>query len=104
MELGNEKNITKALRWLAYNFPKIENPNHYTHNVQNCINKYCLDAAKRIEDLEEEVDHLTDIVNSYDKLFSKLDINENVIDVLVKLIEILKNNKEKIISVENSDI
>lgn len=39
----------KSLRWLANQFPKVENPKDNGDRLCNCINLYCTNAAELIE-------------------------------------------------------
>ena len=44
----------KSLRWLANQFPKVENPKNNGDRLCNCINLYCTNGAELIEKLYEE--------------------------------------------------
>ena len=48
----------KSLRWLAIQFPKVENPKDDIERMQTCINLYCTAAAEKIEQLTEENERL----------------------------------------------
>ena len=48
----------KSLRWLAINFPKIENPKNDVDRMQNCIHNYCSNAANLIDRQEAEIERL----------------------------------------------
>ena len=41
----------KALRWLAFQFPKYEEPKDDTERLCNCIHGYALAGARKIEEL-----------------------------------------------------
>lgn len=49
----------KSLRWLAINFPKVEQPAGFVERMQNCINDYCTAAADRLEQLEKDLETVT---------------------------------------------
>lgn len=48
----------KSLRWLAIQFPLVENPKDDIEKLQSCINLYCTAAAEKIEQLTEENERL----------------------------------------------
>ena len=55
----------KSLRWLAINFPKIENPKDDIERMQNCIHTYCVNGADLINRQEAEIERLKRILDSY---------------------------------------
>ena len=61
----------KSLRWLANQFPKVENPKDNGDRLCNCINLYCTNAAELIEQQAVEIKRLKEK-------------NENLRDSLVK--------------------
>lgn len=71
----------KSLRWLAIQFPLVENPKDDIEKLQSCINLYCTAAAEKIEQLTEENEKLQrlanlrqrDLDNSNDLLFKAED-------------------------------
>ncbi len=48
----------KSLRWLAIQFPRVENPKDNGDRLCNCINLYCTNAAELIERLYAENERL----------------------------------------------
>ena len=48
----------KSLRWLANQFPFIENPKDDIDRMANAINAYCTAGANKIEELADTVDLL----------------------------------------------
>lgn len=48
----------KSLRWLAVQFPKVENPKDDVDRMQNCINLYCTNAADLINNLQADKEAL----------------------------------------------
>lgn len=52
----------KSLRWLANQFPKVENPKDNGDRLCNCINLYCTNAAELIERQAAEIKNLTNDV------------------------------------------
>ena len=48
----------KSLRWLAVQFPKVENPKDDIDKMQNCINLYCTNAADLIDHQQAEIERL----------------------------------------------
>lgn len=54
----------KSLRWLAFIFPKIENPVDDCDRMTNCINLYCTSAADLIEHQSKEIDELHGMIDS----------------------------------------
>lgn len=67
----------KSLRWLAFIFPKIENPADDCDRMTNCIHLYCTNAAKLIEQQRDELIKqeytLMGVMHSVDKW---LDVDE----------------------------
>lgn len=55
---NNEVPAAKSLRWLAMQFPKVENPQDDADRLQNCINLYCTNAAYLIECQNAEIERL----------------------------------------------
>ncbi len=55
---NNEVPAAKSLRWLAMQFPKVENPQDNADKLQNCINLYCTNAAYLIECQNAEIERL----------------------------------------------
>lgn len=58
-------NASKALRWLANQFPAIENPKDDADKLSTCINLYCTNGAEtiiellpRIEEAEARTKHV----------------------------------------------
>lgn len=49
----------KSLRWLANQFPKVENPKDNGDRLCNCINLYCTNAAELIERQAAEIKRLS---------------------------------------------
>ncbi len=56
--MSNEIREVKSLRWLAYNFPKIETPSDEADRMSSCINVYCTAAADLIEQLYSQIARL----------------------------------------------
>ena len=52
----NSGQEAKSLRWLAFNFPKVENPQTESDKLSNCIHLYSSAAADRIDQLERELE------------------------------------------------
>lgn len=48
----------KSLRWLANQFPKVENPKDNGDRLCNCINLYCANAAELIEQQAAKIERL----------------------------------------------
>lgn len=53
----------KSLRWLANNFPFIENPEDDADKISNAIHVYCTAGADKIEALNEELVELKELLN-----------------------------------------
>lgn len=62
---NNEVPAAKSLRWLAMQFPKVENPQDDSDRLQNCINLYCTNAAYLIECQKSEIERLTINMNAF---------------------------------------
>lgn len=58
----------KSLRWLANQFPKVENPKDNSDRLCNCINLYCTNAAELIERLQAENERLNGCVKTEDEV------------------------------------
>lgn len=58
MMTDNEIKEAKSLMWLAYQFPKIENPEGANDKLWNCINLYCTNAADLIKRQKAEIERL----------------------------------------------
>ena len=65
---GNEIPEAKSLRWLALQFPKVDNPQDDVDRMQNCINKYCTDAADLINSQKAEIEKYA---KEHDENFNK---------------------------------
>lgn len=50
--------VIKSLKWLVFNFPKIENPKDDTDKMCNCINLYCQNAIDLINRQETKIERL----------------------------------------------
>ncbi len=50
--------IIKSLKWLVFNFPKIENPEDDADKICNCINLYCQNAIECINRQKAEIERL----------------------------------------------
>lgn len=81
MSKVNTKEIpeVKSLRWLAINFPAIENPQDDSDKISTCINLYCTAAANLLEDYRNKIEHLTE---EYHKLLSNRDSLVDVREVV----------------------
>lgn len=55
----------KSLRWLAVQFPKVENPKDDVDKMQNCINLYCTSAADLIDHQQAEIEGLQKLLYSF---------------------------------------
>lgn len=55
----------KSLRWLAVQFPKVENPKDDIDKMQNCINIYCTNAADFIYNQQAEIERLQGAVQEW---------------------------------------
>lgn len=62
------ENEAKRLRWLAFNFPHIDEPKDESDKICNCINLYCTEAADAIEHLVRKVMELEAELVIYDEL------------------------------------
>lgn len=54
----------KSLRWLAFNFPHIDNPQDDSDKMCNCINLYCTQAADAIEELSKQIKNWEDALKT----------------------------------------
>lgn len=84
----------KSLRWLAFQFPKVENPKDDIERMQNCINLYCTAAAEKIEQLTEENERLREnckppIARNIDilKATTKADTAREIFEEIDKLLD-----------------
>lgn len=59
---NNEVPAAKSLRWLAMQFPKVENPQDDVDRMQNCINLYCTNAAYLIECQNAEIERYKSVL------------------------------------------
>lgn len=55
----------KSLRWLAFNFPKVEKAETEADKLSNCIHLYSTAGADRIEQLEKELEAVRAERDSY---------------------------------------
>jgi hypothetical protein len=70
----------KSLRWLAIQFPLVENPKDDIEKLQSCINLYCTAAAEKIEQLTEDNDKLYRLVD--DKIQENKRLTEHNAQIL----------------------
>lgn len=62
----------KSLRWLANEFPLIENPADVIDKMSNCIHLYCTSAADRIEQMAETIAYARQIQAERDAMAAAL--------------------------------
>lgn len=98
----------KSLRWLAFNFPKIENPADDCDRMTNCIHLYCTNAAKLIEQQRDELIEqeytLTGVMHSVDKWLDGDELEQDEVNRAItmrektlRIIETIKTDTAKAI-------
>ena len=98
----------KSLRWLAFVFPKIENPADDCDRMTNCIHLYCTNAAKLIEQQRDELIEqeytLTGVMHSVDKWLDGDELEQDEVNRAItmrektlRIIETIKTDTAKAI-------
>lgn len=74
----------KSLRWLANQFPLIENPKDDADKMVNCIHIYCTAAAERLEQMEKEY---TDVCGKYETAHLEKGLLEDKLTIKVNTLQ-----------------
>ena len=56
--INTDEQIIKSLKWLIFNFPKVENPKDDADRMCNCINEYCKNAIDLINSKNSKIREL----------------------------------------------